>query len=406
MRKPAPSARAMPARLGEIHLKNGTALCPDFNTSECRQDPCAREHLCAMLQQTGRACGGRHPASECRAKRRMTEAKLRELGLPVPADPVEVGATRPAGAPSEAPAQKRRRILPPPLPIAPAGPMSSRPSAEELREAAAANRVVEVEDAEIGEVPASVDTRRPAEPAELPGNFLEIPECLDLNPADSKWDRLATVRGKSAQTPSLIYNNVRGGALFLAGISHGRSLSSMQPPGGLLPGEAGPAARCALVRGSRGVLRHRPRRPTAGGLGQGVAPGAALALSRRRRHRPLHGGASMWLTMLKGISLADAAGEIRRCRDVEITKTLQAGWVHQALASSSAGASEPERTGPLRGARSTAKGYPLCQHKQAARRADRLAYPLTTSDKFEAIAWEQRFCRTCLSKCPASFLPQ
>ena len=73
---------------------------------------------------------------------------------------------------------------------------------------------------------------------------------------------------------------------------HGRSLSSMQPPGGLLPGEAGPAARCALVRGSRGVLRHRPRRPTAGGLGQGVAPGAALALSRRRRHRPLHGGAS------------------------------------------------------------------------------------------------------------------
>ncbi|CAJ1344489.1 unnamed protein product, partial [Effrenium voratum] len=36
MRKPAPSARAMPSRLGEIfltgHLKNGTALCPDFNT--------------------------------------------------------------------------------------------------------------------------------------------------------------------------------------------------------------------------------------------------------------------------------------------------------------------------------------------------------------------------------------
>ena len=96
--------------------------------------------------------------------------------------------------------------------------MSSRPSAEELREAAAADHVVDVEDAEIGEAPASVDTRRPAEPAEVPGNFLEIPECLGLNPADSKWDRLATVRGKSAQIPSLIYNNVKGGALFLAGI--------------------------------------------------------------------------------------------------------------------------------------------------------------------------------------------
>ena len=80
----------------------------------------------------------------------MTEAKLRELGLPVPADPAEVGATRPAGTPSEAPAQKRRRVLPPPLPIAPAGPMSSRPSAEELREAAAADQVGAIEDADIG----------------------------------------------------------------------------------------------------------------------------------------------------------------------------------------------------------------------------------------------------------------
>ena len=32
------------------------------------------------------------------------------------------------------------------------------------------------------------------------GGFLAIPECLDLNAADSKWDRLATVRGKTAQT--------------------------------------------------------------------------------------------------------------------------------------------------------------------------------------------------------------
>ena len=67
MRRPAPSLKAMPSRLGKIfltgHLKNGTALCPDFNTGECRQDPCAREHLCAMLQQTGvqRAPPGQEP---------------------------------------------------------------------------------------------------------------------------------------------------------------------------------------------------------------------------------------------------------------------------------------------------------------------------------------------------------
>ena len=131
------------------------------------------------------------------------------------------------------------------------------------------------------------------------------------------------------------------------------------------------------------------------------------------RHRAAL-AAAMWLSMLKGISLADAAGEIRGCRDVEITKTLQdrklARWVHQTLASSSAGVSEPVCTGFATAKSqvhvSTLKGYPLCQHKQSARRADRLSYPLTTPDKFEATAWEQRFCRTCLSKCPASFLPQ
>ena len=157
----------------------------------------------------------------------MTEAKLRELGLPVPADPVEVGATCPAGAPSEAPAKK-----PPPLPIAPAGPMSSRPSAEELREAAAADHVVDVEDAEF--LPRWIPGARQSQPRSRATSW----ECLGLNPADSKWDRLATVRGKSAQIPSLIYNNVKGGALFLAGIPTAvtaAAFPSMQPPGGLLP---------------------------------------------------------------------------------------------------------------------------------------------------------------------------
>ena len=204
----------------------------------------------------------------------------------MPADPVEVGATRPAGAPSEAPAQKRRRILPPPLPIAPAGPMSSRPSAEELREAAAANRVVEVEDAEVGEVPASVDTRRPAEPAELPGNFLEIPECLDLSPADTVW-------GKSAQTPSLIYNNVRGGALFLAGIP--TAVTAAAFPACSLQVVCF-AERLAQRQGvplsgahvEYFAIAHADRRQEDWDRGWPLAP----ALPRGRRHRPLHGGAS------------------------------------------------------------------------------------------------------------------
>ncbi|CAJ1359982.1 unnamed protein product [Effrenium voratum] len=266
-RRPAPSVKAMPSRLGEIfltgHLKNGTALCPDFNTGE---------------QSGGCGLQGRH---------------------------------------------QRHRLR----------------SAEES-------------------CPRHCQSPRPHVIQTAPGNFLEIPECLGLNPADSKWDRLVTVRGKSAQIPSLIYNNVKGGALFLAGIPTPEDWDRIWP-----------LVRRSLYHGDVIIVhcmaeRHR----------------AALA-------------AAMWLAMLKGISLADAAGEIRRCRDVEITKTLQdrklAGWVHQALASSSAGVPEPVCTGFMTAKSQGHVSYPLCQHKQAVCRADRLAYPLTTSDKFEASVWEQ-----------------
>ena len=77
----------------------------------------------------------------------MIEAKLRELGLPVPADPVEVGAGRRR--------RHRLRSAEESCPRHCRSPMSSRPSAEELREAAAADHVMDVEDAEIGEVPAA-----------------------------------------------------------------------------------------------------------------------------------------------------------------------------------------------------------------------------------------------------------
>ena len=152
--------------------------------------------------------------------------------LPVPADPAVVGATRPASAPSEAPAKKRRRTLPLPLPIAPAEPMSSKPSAEELRAAAAAAPATTMDD----KGPAPADTRRAAEPAGAPGGFLAIPECLDLNAANSKRHRLAT-EGQDRRCCSTAMS--RGAALFLAGIPTAVTAAAA---GGLLPGGAGPAA--------------------------------------------------------------------------------------------------------------------------------------------------------------------
>ena len=53
-------------------LKNGKPLCPDFQQDACPNDAdtCPfGAHLCAVLQQSGRACGGKHGAAVCRIKR-------------------------------------------------------------------------------------------------------------------------------------------------------------------------------------------------------------------------------------------------------------------------------------------------------------------------------------------------
>jgi hypothetical protein len=56
----------MPDQLGgkvlTATLKNGKALCPEFLADECPNpaDDCPfGAHLCAVLQQSGRACGGK-----------------------------------------------------------------------------------------------------------------------------------------------------------------------------------------------------------------------------------------------------------------------------------------------------------------------------------------------------------
>ena len=53
-------------------LKNGKAICPEFQTGECPNpaDNCSfGVHLCAILQKSGRACGGKHGAGVCNIKR-------------------------------------------------------------------------------------------------------------------------------------------------------------------------------------------------------------------------------------------------------------------------------------------------------------------------------------------------
>ena len=189
-------------------------------------------------------------------------------------------------------------------------------------------------------------------------------------------DRAGEVR------PDPIADNVRGGALFLAGIP--TAVTAAAFPACSLQVVCFPerlAQRQGVAHVEYFAIAHADRRQEDWDrvwplVRRSLYHGDVVIVHcMAGRHRAAL-AAAMWLAMLKGISLADAAGEIRRCHDLEITKTLQdrklAGWVHQALASSSSGASEPECAGFMATARSqvhisTAKGYPLCQHKQAAR---------------------------------------
>ena len=95
-----PKEDAMPAELrGYVltqTLKTGVRLCTAYNVTECPHDPefCGGRHLCSVVLQSGRACGGRHPAKECRGKRALTTKRFQEMqpaGLPsastAPAEP-------------------------------------------------------------------------------------------------------------------------------------------------------------------------------------------------------------------------------------------------------------------------------------------------------------------------------
>ena len=79
-------------------LRNGKALCPDFQVDACHvgEGTCGEAHLCAILLRTGRACGGKHPAQACLAKRHLVAEDVEGTPLAqVHGSPKYRGAGRP-----------------------------------------------------------------------------------------------------------------------------------------------------------------------------------------------------------------------------------------------------------------------------------------------------------------------
>ena len=86
-------------------LKNGKAICPDFQTDECPNpaDACPfGVHLCAILQKSGRACGGKHGAGICNIKRAVLAATA------VPAAPKPSATLVPAAVGEKAKFSRKR----------------------------------------------------------------------------------------------------------------------------------------------------------------------------------------------------------------------------------------------------------------------------------------------------------
>ena len=184
-------------------LRNGTPLCALYQTGQCFEDPCPEAHVCAVISRTGRACGGRHPAQECWARRAKTvEGEVAAPVLPEPssARPGEDEASPVPGLPESSSEESvtpptRKRPAPQPETIgkklrlgqrAPVTPPKAAPKTPPK---------------------AAAPTPAPAPPSDPAFLLPEMPATLDPPMEEVVWDRLSTVHGKFAQAPTKIFEN-------------------------------------------------------------------------------------------------------------------------------------------------------------------------------------------------------
>ena len=94
------------------------------------------------------------------------------------------------------------------------------------------------------------------------------------------------------------------------------------------------------------------------------------------------------------------------CRDKEAAK-----WLQEAVKNTKRRDRWPRPSGYLATPRSALhlqgfKQVLLCMHHQKSDKAQRLTDPMFTEDGDEAVAWDRPWCRACLARAPASWLPR
>ena len=379
-------------------LRNGKALCPDFQLDACHvgEGTCGEAHLCAIVLRTGRACGGKHPAQACLAKRHLVAEDVEHTplanvavpstaapaNLPVAAEPEaahrasspestssedesSAGPRSPSASPSPVPAPKTKkpRTAPPPDPKAvasPEPPVAPKAMPPAVAATAAASKASEV-------VPPWRAAAADANAA--PGDIFEMPEppaAFTPNMHDQRWDRLATVRGKSAQAPTKVLSVQSGGTLWLGGLPTTRSASAfpavtlqvacmLEEPsqrGGICL-QGATLRKFAIAHPDRRDEQWRDLFPLLCNTLWGGEDVLLHCISGRHR---VAGTACMFRSILLRERFEASWDYLASVRDVDIQGLLKdralASWIHETLRTSSLGNAWPRPTGYIATARS------------------------------------------------------
>lgn len=371
-------------RITTAFLKNGEALCSSFQMNSCAAGShCSKLHKCAVVLRTGRACGGSHPACECRDKRAVMAEPEEKPSRSVPARPKN--PSKPAAKPRPKPKAPQEA---PPLPASPpiAVPASAVEGAPILGQSGLASGPPQEED-------------------------------------EKHFDGLAGKGKKAAEPPTLIFSNNQGGQLWLAGLPRQHTLDQfpstttlqvvcfsqeVEAKGGVcLPGAlllricpsskrdregqwkiSWPTIRNTLQAGEVAVLHCVAGRHRAAGLG---------ALLRAILMEESVDESASWIQQRRNIDMASLF------RDHSIKE-----WIHNTKRSYAMVPPMPSTDGFMATAKSNAHlktvgGIPLCAHKQAAEKASqRLVGPIFASNIASAKAWNKPLCQACYYRSPAS----
>ena len=396
----AVAARSMPAvvngRVVSSFMKNGESLCGSYQIGRCTQpeSSCDGKHLCAILFKAARVCGGRHPACDCHDRRAILATET----PPPPANEV----------------RRERRRERPPLPVAaPAIPIAAPAPVTPVAKPAASS-------SSLGE------TQRPRKRQRTsPQHHGQGHEGHSDQADEARFDRLATVGGRSAESPTCVFKHDSGGCIYLGGLPTEQTVSYFpkvqlqvtcfvepleQRNGVVIPG-ALPLVIAPTDKRNRD-LQWRSGWPT---IRQSVQSGEAILLHcMAGRHRAA-GMSVLCRALFTGERLEDSAAFIASRRDIEMHKFMQtahvADWVHHVYRTSSVGAPLPAITGFIATTRSrlhlcTEGNRPLCTHKQASGKSERLTNPLVTSRLAEAVSWNRDVCEGCRVRAPAGWQMQ